>query len=79
MANYLAPNNSGLSISEKQEMFSVINRMVQISYNFPQYNKIDICQCGQEETMEHLYICKILNSEEQKEPYKKLPVLLNKF
>ena len=33
LADYLAPNNSGLSILEKQEMFSVINRMVQISYN----------------------------------------------
>ena len=49
--------NGGLSrpnskILEKQEMFAVINRMINISYNFPQNKKIDICrQCGQEETM----------------------------
>ena len=72
MADYLAPNNSGLSILEKQEMFAVINRMVPISYNFHQNNKIDICPCGQEETMEHIYICKILNNEEQIEPYQKI-------
>ena len=53
-------------------MFSVINRMVQISYNFRQNDKIDTCLCGQEETMEHIYICKILNNEEPIEPYQKI-------
>ena len=72
MADYLAPNNSGLSIQEKQEMFSVINRMVPISYNFQQNSKMDICPCGQEETMEHIYICKILKNKEQIEPYQKI-------
>ena len=72
LADYLAPNNSGLSILEKQEMFSVINRMVQISYNFRQNDEIDVCQCGQKETMEHIYICKLLNNEEPIEPYQKI-------
>ena len=35
MADYLSPNNTGLTIAEKQDMFSVLNRMVKISYNFP--------------------------------------------
>ena len=45
-------------------MFAMINRMVKISYNYPQNNKIDLCHCGQEETMEHIYDCKLLNNEE---------------
>ena len=54
-------------------MFSIKNRMVQISYNFPQNKKIKNCQCGQEETMEQIYSCKILNKEEgQQIPYKKI-------
>ena len=64
MADYLVPNNSRLTISEKQQMFAIMNRMVKISYNYPQNNKIDLCYCGQEETMEHIYNCKILNEEE---------------
>ena len=39
MADYLVPNNSGLTISEKQQMFAIINRMIKISYNYPQNNK----------------------------------------
>ena len=46
--------------------------MVKISYNFPQNNRIDLCYCGEEETMEHIYICKILNNEEQNIPYNKV-------
>ena len=53
-------------------MFSIINRMVKISYNFPQNNRIDLCNCGEEETMEHIYICKILNNEEPNIPYNKV-------
>ena len=64
MADYLVPNNSRLTISEKQQMFAIMNRMVKISCNYPQNNKIDLCYCGQEETMEHIYNCKILNEEE---------------
>ena len=46
MADYLVSNNSGLTIPEKQQMFAIINRMVKISYNYPQNNKIDLCHCG---------------------------------
>ena len=72
MADYLAPNSSGLTILEKQEMFAVINRMINISYNFPQNKKIDICPCGQEETMEHIYYCKQLNIKEEILSYEKI-------
>ena len=65
MADYLAPNSSGITILEKQEMFAVINRMINISYNFPQNKKIDICLCRQEETMEHNYTCKQLNIKKE--------------
>ena len=64
MADYLAPNSSGLSIEEKQQLFAIINRMVNINYNFPQNNRIDLCYCGELETMEHIYYCKILNKED---------------
>ena len=72
MSDYLAPITA-LTISEKQEMFAIKNRMVQISYNFPNNKKIETCLCGQEENMEHIYLCKILNKEtEQLIPYKKI-------
>ena len=72
MADYLVPNKSGLSIEEKQQMFAIINRMVKIDYNFPQNNSIAMCCCGEEETMEHIYNCKTLNSEETNIPYNKV-------
>ena len=72
MSDYLAPI-TGLTISEKQEMFAIKNRMVQISYNFPNNKKIKTCLCGQEEDMEHIYLCEILNKEkEQLIPYKQI-------
>ena len=64
MADYLAPNNSGMTIEEKQQLFAIINRMVNISYNFPQNKTIDLCYCGELETMEHIYNCKLLNKED---------------
>ena len=71
MADYLSPNNTGLTIVEKQDMFSVLNRMVKISYNFPRNQNIENC-CGQVRNMEHIYNCKFLNTEEAKLPYRYL-------
>ena len=65
MINYLAPNSTGLTIEEKQNMFSVINRIEKISYNFPKNKVIDRCFCGQIEDMEHIYNCEQLNPEKQ--------------
>ena len=72
MADYLVPNESGLTIEEKQEMFAIINRMVNISYNFPQNNRIDLCCCGEEETMEHIYNCTTMNNKESNIPYNRI-------
>ena len=72
MSDYLAPI-TGLTISEKQEMFAIKNRMVQITYNFPNNKNIETCPCGQKENMEHIYLCKILNKgKEQLIPYKQI-------
>ena len=39
--------------------------MINISYNFPQNKKINNCLCGQEETMEHIYTCRKLNTKKE--------------
>ena len=51
MIDYLAPNSTGLTIEEKQNMFSVINRIEKISHNFPKNKVIDRCFWGQIEDM----------------------------
>ena len=40
MAEYLMPNNEMLNIEEKQEIFSVRNRMVNIGYNYGEKRKM---------------------------------------
>ena len=53
MAEYLMPNNDMLNIEEKQELFSVRNRMVNIGYN---YGKKENCQkCNENEDMTHIW------------------------
>ena len=59
MAEYLMPSNDILNIEEKQELFSVRNRMVDIGYN---YGKKEKCvKCNENEDMTHIYNCKYLN------------------
>ena len=60
MAEYLQPT-SPLTISQKQAMFAVKNRMIEISENYPGKNLDDMCQCGKQEKMEHIYNCDYLN------------------
>ena len=62
MAEYLQPS-SPLTISQKQTMFAVRNRMIEIYENFPGKNIEDICHCRKKETMEHIYNCDDLNKE----------------
>ena len=66
MANYLCPNESRLSISDKKEIFSIRNRMVNIFGNFHYKNYQTMCKegCIQEETMEHIYYCEKMNNTE---------------
>ena len=65
MSEYLLPRkNENLSITEKQYIFAIRNRMIDIEFNFPK-NKISkkFCCCGEAENMKHIYSCKILNQE----------------
>ena len=48
MAEYLMPG-ANISISQKQKMFAVKNRMIEISENFPGRIKKEICVCCQKD------------------------------
>ena len=61
MADYLLPVNSELTIEQKQKMFSVRNRMIEISENFPGKEIDDKCYCGKDESMSHIYYCEKLH------------------
>ena len=70
MAEYLMPNNDMLNIEEKQELFSVRNRMVNIGYN---YGKKENCQkCNENEDMTHIYDCIYLNKNTKEISYEKI-------
>jgi hypothetical protein len=61
-----------LDIIEKRNMFAVKKRMSHISDNFPHKQEIEVCFCGERVTMEHIYLCKELNSERNEVSYKQL-------
>ena len=65
MAEYLQPFNNQLTIEQKQEMFSIKNRMYDIPENFPKGDKKYTCVCGESENIEHIYNCEILSKEKQ--------------
>ena len=70
MADYLLPYNSELTILEKQQVFRIRNRMIDIPSNFPKSNNKPLCVCGGEESMEHIYNCGTLSEEsEEREQY----------
>ena len=73
MTDYLSPLNRNLNIENKRRMFSIRNRMINIKSNFNQRNKEAKCICGDKETMEHIWNCKLLNKEgNQNEKYEKI-------
>ena len=72
MSDYLHPTNVNLSIAQKQNMFAVKNRMIEISANFPKGNLETKCQCGKIEDMAHIYICELFNSENPKLNYENI-------
>ena len=58
-----------ITIDEQQSIFSIRNRMIEIYENFPNMNNKEICQCGSEENMKHIYICEYLcENKEMKNP-----------
>ena len=65
MAEYLLPSNNTLNIVQKQKLFAVRNRMIEISSNFCSSDIIHACVCGEAENMKHIYICKLLNKGKQ--------------
>jgi hypothetical protein len=73
MEQYLQPVNNKLTIEQKCDLFALKNRMVNIPINFPKSDKQTMCICGQnEEDMQHIYDCEILNNEKQERiPYDK--------
>ena len=72
MADYLMPGEQKLSIKNKRDIFSMRNRMVDISENFPVKKEKEKCACGEKETMKHIYTCKYLNYEEQTTEYEEM-------
>ena len=70
MEEYFMPHNDKLSIQEKQSLFAVRNRMINIGNNF---GKMEICKkCNMNEDMEHIYVCKYLNEQQNKIPFGKI-------
>ena len=63
MADYLLPMNTKLNIENKRRMFSIRNRMINIKSNFNQRNQEEKCLCGDKETMENIWQCKLLNTD----------------
>ena len=74
MASYLLPNDSTLTISDKKLFFAIQNRMINIHGNFSSRKLDKFCKagCNELETMEHIYNCKILNSNINIIPYEQI-------
>ena len=70
MADYLMPYNKNLNIEEKQNLFSVRNRMVEIGNNFGKNENCVMCQT--KEDMIHIYSCEYLNKQEIKIEFSKI-------
>ena len=68
MAEYLQPNEQEITIQEQRNIFAIRNKMIMISDNYK--NTTEICQCGQIETMEHIYNCKQWNDNNKIEKTK---------
>ena len=72
MADYLLPFNNCLTIDEKCELFAVKNRMIDIPNNFSSKSEHK-CECGEIETMSHIYKCELYNEGKQQVlPYEKI-------
>ena len=69
MASYLQPYSSTLKINEKQEIFSIRNKMVNIPANFATINE---CICGNIENSANIYDCQKLNNEQPKIEYEEI-------
>ena len=62
MSEYLLPSTSALTIEERRTLFSMRNKMVNISNNFLKSDIKEKCSCGKIEDMQHIYECEQLNT-----------------
>ena len=60
MAKYLGPTNIILTKEEKQKLFGIKNRMVNLPTNFPKLKIKPKFICGETEDMEHILKCENL-------------------
>ena len=68
---YLLPNKI-LTLEEQRDVFSYRSRMNNLKYNF-KGNKIEEkCQCGEDMTNSHVYVCHALNNSKRKVQYSKI-------
>ena len=56
MQDYLLPQKKeNISISEKQYIFAIRNRMIEIDFNFPKKQRSEkLCVCGEQANMKHM-------------------------
>ena len=57
MAEYLQPGYVNITLTEQRGIFSLRNRMIEISENFSTKIKKEKCNCGEELSMKHIYMC----------------------
>ena len=65
MADYLMPNDAGLTVTDKRYVFGMRNRMVSIPANFPLNESNMNCACGDREDMRHIYSCTLWSTEKE--------------
>ena len=72
LAEYLSPNEKRITTTDQRNIFAIRNRMVPIQSNFGNKD-VEICACGNIETMEHIYYCEYWNEEvDIKIPYEEI-------
>ena len=63
MSLYLSPISRELSTNDKCKVFEMRNKMTRIPANFSSRITKNVCFCGNNESMEHVYTCKMLNCD----------------
>ena len=64
LAEYLSPCENRITITDQRNIFAIRNRMVPIESNFGNKNA-EMCVCGKNETMKHIYYCEYWNENEE--------------
>ena len=70
MADYLLPNDSGLSIADQRYIFGMRNRKISLPSNLSSSQNVTLCiSCSNIENMQHIYACSFWNIEEEEISY----------